>query len=275
MHYIKIKYEPRKLFLIMAKKKEFSVEDKLRALYDLQLIDSRIDTIRSVRGELPLEVEDLEDEVAGLEVRLSKVNEEIDQCSEEIKAKQNTSEHARTMIKKYKDQQKNVRNNRAFESLSKEIEFQELEIELCEKQTKELKVKIELKKEIITQSTEKINERKIHLDHKKNELEDILKETEKEESALIKKSKQFETKIDESLIISYKKIRSSVRNGLAVVAVERGASAGSFFTIPPQVQLDIASRKKLITDEHSGRILVDIELAEEESKKMGKLFTSI
>ena len=259
----------------MAKKKEFSVEDKLRALYDLQLIDSRIDTIRSVRGELPLEVEDLEDEVAGLEVRLSKVNEEIDQCSEEIKAKQNTSEHARTMIKKYKDQQKNVRNNRAFESLSKEIEFQELEIELCEKQIKELKVKIELKKEIITQSTEKINERKIHLDHKKNELEDILKETEKEESALIKKSKQFETKIDESLIISYKKIRSSVRNGLAVVAVERGASAGSFFTIPPQVQLDIASRKKLITDEHSGRILVDIELAEEESKKMGKLFTSI
>ena len=161
----------------MAKKKEFSVEDKLRALYDLQLIDSRIDTIRSVRGELPLEVEDLEDEVAGLEVRLSKVNEEIDQCSEEIKAKQNTSEHARTMIKKYKDQQKNVRNNRAFESLSKEIEFQELEIELCEKQTKELKVKIELKKEIITQSTEKINERKIHLDHKKNDLEDILKET--------------------------------------------------------------------------------------------------
>jgi len=259
----------------MAKKKEFTVEDKLRALYDLQLIDSRIDKIRSVRGELPLEVEDLEDEVAGLETRMSKVNEEIEQCTEKIKSKQNTSEHAKTMIKKYKDQQKNVRNNRAFESLSKEIEFQELEIELCDKQIKELKVKIELKNESITQSNEKINERKTHLDHKKNELEDILKETEKEENALIKKSKQFETKIDESLIISYKKIRSSVRNGLAVVAVERGASAGSFFTIPPQVQLDIASRKKLITDEHSGRILVDIELAEEESKKMGKLFTSI
>tara|TARA_B100001094_G_scaffold198842_1_gene192934 strand:+ start:1585 stop:2364 length:780 start_codon:yes stop_codon:yes gene_type:complete len=259
----------------MAKKKEFTVEDKLRALYDLQLIDSRIDKIRSVRGELPLEVEDLEDEVAGLETRMSKINEEIEQCKQEIKSKQNTSEHARTMIKKYKDQQKNVRNNRAFESLSKEIEFQELEIELCDKQIKELKVKIELKNESITQGSEKINERKTHLDHKKNELEDILKETEKEENALIKKSKQFETKIEESLIISYKKIRSSVRNGLAVVAVERGASAGSFFTIPPQVQLDIASRKKLITDEHSGRILVDIELAEEESKKMGKLFTSI
>ena len=259
----------------MAKKKEFSVEDKLRALYDLQLIDSRIDTIRSVRGELPLEVEDLEDEVAGLDVRMSKITEEMDQCEEDIKAKHNVSENAKTMIKKYNDQQKNVRNNRAFESLSKEIEFQELEIELCDKQIKELKVQIELKKENITQSAEKINERKIHLEHKKNELEDILKETEKEEEALLKKSKQFESKIDESLIISYKKIRSSVRNGLAVVAVERGASAGSFFTIPPQIQLDIASRKKLITDEHSGRILVDIELAEEESKKMEKLFTSI
>ena len=259
----------------MAKKKEFSVEDKLRALYDLQLIDSRIDTIRSVRGELPLEVEDLEDEVAGLDVRMSKITEEMDQCEEDIKAKHNVSENAKTMIKKYNDQQKNVRNNRAFESLSKEIEFQELEIELCDKQIKELKVQIELKKENITQSAEKINERKIHLEHKKNELEDILKETEKEEETLLKKSKQFETKIDESLIISYKKIRSSVRNGLAVVAVERGASAGSFFTIPPQIQLDIASRKKLITDEHSGRILVDIELAEEESKKMEKLFTSI
>ena len=259
----------------MAKKKEFSVEDKLRALYDLQLIDSRIDTIRSVRGELPLEVEDLEDEVAGLEVRMSKINEEMDQCTDEIKAKQNTTEHAKTMIKKYNEQQKNVRNNRAFESLSKEIEFQELEIELCAKQTNELNVQIELKKETITQNTEKLNERKEHLEHKKNELGDILKETEKAENALLKKSKEFEGKIDESLVISYKKIRSSVRNGLAVVAVERGASAGSFFTIPPQVQLDIASRKKLITDEHSGRILVDKELAEEESKKMEKLFTSV
>merc|ERR1712086_453451 len=169
-HYIKIKYEPRKLFLVMAKKLEFTVEDRLRALYDLQLIDSRIDKIRSVRGELPLEVEDLEDEVAGLEVRMSKVNEEIEQCTEEIKTKQNTTEHARTMIKKYKDQQKNVRNNRAFESLSKEIEFQELEIELCAKQTKELNIQIELKKETTTQNTEKLNERKEHLEHKKNEL---------------------------------------------------------------------------------------------------------
>ena len=259
----------------MAKKVEFSVEDKLRALYDLQLIDSRIDKIKSVRGELPLEVEDLEDEVAGLEVRISKINEELDQSTEEIKSKQNTIEHAKSMIKKYNDQQKNVRNNRAFESLSKEIEFQELEIELCTKQIKELTAQIELKKENIDQNNEKLKERKKHLTHKKNELDDILKETEKEENGLLKKSKKFESKIDESLLVSYKKIRSSVRNGLAVVAVERGASAGSFFTIPPQIQLDIASRKKLITDEHSGRILVDKLLADEESKKMEKLFTSL
>ena len=259
----------------MAKKTEYSVEDKLRALYDLQLIDSRIDKIKSVRGELPLEVEDLEDVVAGLDVRISKFNDELDQFGEEIKSKQNTIEHAKSMIKKYNDQQKNVRNNRAFESLSKEIEFQELEIELCTKQIKELNAQIELKKGSIEENTEKLKERKEHLDHKKSELDDIMKETEKEENELQIKSSEFESKIDESLLISYKKIRSSVRNGLAVVAVERGASAGSFFTIPPQVQLDIASRKKLITDEHSGRILVDKLLADEESKKMEKMFTSL
>ena len=259
----------------MAKKIEFTVEDKLRALYDLQLIDSRIDKIRSVRGELPLEVEDLEDEVTGLKVRIEKINEELEQYNSEIKSKQNTIEHSKEMIKKYNDQQKNVRNNRAFESLSKEIEFQELEIELCTKQIKELTAQIEFKKESIVQNDENLKERTEHLDHKKGELDDILKETENEENLLLKKSDEFESKIDESLLISYKKIRSSVRNGLAVVALERGASAGSFFTIPPQVQLDIASRKKLITDEHSGRILVDKDLAEEESQKMEKLFTSL
>lgn len=259
----------------MAKKTEFTVEEKLRALYDLQLIDSRVDKIRSVRGELPLEVEDLEDEVAGLKVRIEKINEELNQYSDEIKSKKNAIEHSKSMIKKYNDQQKNVRNNRAFESLSKEIEFQELEIELCTKQIKELETQIEFKKESIEQNNEALKERSEHLEHKKGELQDILKETENEESELLKKSNEFESKIDESLLISYKKIRSSVRNGLAVVAVDRGASAGSFFTIPPQVQLDIASRKKLITDEHSGRILVDKELADEESLKMEKLFTSL
>ncbi|RZP06629.1 MAG: hypothetical protein EVA42_03250 [Flavobacteriales bacterium] len=259
----------------MAKKAEFSVEDRLRALYDLQLIHSRIDKIRSVRGELPLEVEDLEDEVAGLEVRISKLEEDSKKFTDDIKSKEIATEHAKSMIKKYNEQQKNVRNNRAFESLSKEIEFQELEIELCAKQINELKAQIELKNQSIAENNQKLEERREHLKHKKDELGDILKETEKEENDLLKKSTEFESKIDESLLISYKKIRSSVRNGLAVVAVERGASAGSFFTIPPQVQLDIASRKKFITDEHSGRILVDKDLAEEENEKMAKLFTSI
>ena len=259
----------------MAKKVEYSVEEKLRAMYDLQLIDSRIDKIRSVRGELPLEVEDLEDEIEGLDFRINKINEELSELENGIKEKQNKIEESKAMITKYNDQQKNVRNNRAFESLSKEIEFQELEIQYSEKQINELKSEIEEKKEKLEETTTLKDERKAHLDHKKDELNSIMKETEKEESALMKKSEEFEKKIDDSLLISYKKIRSSVKNGLAIVPVERGASAGSFFVIPPQVQLDIASRKKFITDEYSGRILVDKDLAEDEEKKMEKIFNSI
>ena len=259
----------------MAKKVEYSVEEKLRAMYDLQLIDSRIDKIRSVRGELPLEVEDLEDEVEGLDFRINKINEELSELDNGVKEKQNKIEESKAMITKYNDQQKNVRNNRAFESLSKEIEFQELEIQYSEKQINELKSEIEEKKEKLEETTTLKDERKAHLDHKKDELSSIMKETEKEESALMKKSEEFEKKIDDSLLISYKKIRSSVKNGLAIVPVERGASAGSFFVIPPQVQLDIASRKKFITDEYSGRILVDKDLAEDEEKKMEKIFSSI
>ena len=259
----------------MAKKVEYSVEEKLRAMYDLQLIDSRIDKIRSVRGELPLEVEDLEDEIEGLDFRINKINEELSELELGIKEKQNKIEESKAMITKYNDQQKNVRNNRAFESLSKEIEFQELEIQYSEKQINELKAEIEEKKEKLEETTTLKDERKAHLDHKKDELNSIMKETEKEESALMKKSEEFEKKIDDSLLISYKKIRSSVKNGLAIVPVERGASAGSFFVIPPQVQLDIASRKKFITDEYSGRILVDKDLAEDEEKKMEKIFSSI
>ena len=259
----------------MAKKVEYSVEEKLRAMYDLQLIDSRIDKIRSVRGELPLEVEDLEDEIEGLDFRINKINEELSELENGIKEKLNKIEESKAMITKYNDQQKNVRNNRAFESLRKEIEFQELEIQYSEKQINELKAEIEEKKEKLEETTTLKDERKAHLDHKKDELSSIMKETEKEESALMKKSEEFEKKIDDSLLISYKKIRSSVKNGLAIVPVERGASAGSFFVIPPQVQLDIASRKKFITDEYSGRILVDKDLAEDEEKKMEKIFNSI
>ncbi|MGB0198545.1 MAG: zinc ribbon domain-containing protein [Flavobacteriaceae bacterium] len=258
----------------MAKKTEISVEERLRALYDLQLIDARIDKIRSVRGELPLEVEDLEDEVAGLNKRVENTNTEISAYEDEIKAKKNLIESAKEMIKKYGEQQKNVRNNRAYESLNKEIEYQELEIELAEKQIKQLKALIEQKKEALAQTEEKLEERQNHLKHKKDELDAILAETQKEEDLLLKKSAEFEKKVEDRLAAAYKRIRGSVRNGLAVVPVERGASAGSFFTIPPQVQLEIASRKKIITDEHSGRILVDAELANEEREKMEALFTS-
>jgi predicted nucleic acid-binding Zn-ribbon protein len=258
----------------MAKKKaETTVEEKLRALYNLQLIDTRIDEIRNVRGELPLEVEDLDAEVAGLEKRLSNLGIEVTAYEDEIKAKKNGIESATALIKKYKEQQKNVRNNREYESLNKEVEYQELEIQLAEKQIKQLKALIEQKNEGVTETTTKLEERKSHLKHKKDELDAILAETQKEEDVLQEKSKEFAEKADERLVTAYQRIRASVKNGLAIVSVERGASGGSFFTIPPQVQLEIASRKKIITDEHSGRILVDSELAEEQEAFMSGIFS--
>ncbi|MFL1895867.1 zinc ribbon domain-containing protein [Aquimarina sp. 2-A2] len=256
-------------------KKEVTVEQKLRALFDLQLIDSRVDEIRNVRGELPLEVEDLEDEVAGLNKRLEKLNEDLETIDESIKSKKNLIEEAKVLIKKYGEQQKNVRNNREFNSLSKEVEFQELEIELSEKHIKEFKAQIIQKNEIIDQTKDRLKERNAHLAHKKGELDAILAETEKEEQALLAKSANFENDIEERLVKAYKRIRNNVKNGLAVVPIERGASGGSFFTIPPQVQMEIASRKKIITDEHSGRILVDEELAQEEREKMQAMFAKL
>ena len=257
----------------MATKKELSVEDKLRAIYDLQLIDSRIDEIRNVRGELPLEVEDLEDEVAGLSTRSEKLKSELEVIEEQIKVKKNAIDEHKEAIKKYTKQQESVRNNREYNSLTKEIEFQELEIQLAEKQIKEMKASIEHKKEVIANSKEKLESKSTHLKHKKSELDAIMAETQKEEEFLSQKSAEYEAQIEERLLTAYKRIRSSVRNGLAVVSIKRGASAGSFFTIPPQTQVEIASRKKIITDEHSGRILVDSTLAEEEREKMEKLFS--
>ncbi len=257
----------------MATKKELSVEDKLRAIYDLQLIDSRIDEIRNVRGELPLEVEDLEDEVAGLSTRSEKLKSELEVIEEQIKVKKNAIDEHKEAIKKYTKQQESVRNNREYNSLTKEVEFQELEIQLAEKQIKEMKASIEHKKEVIANSKEKLEAKSAHLKHKKSELDAIMAETQKEEEFLSEKSEEYQGQIEKRLLTAYKRIRSSVRNGLAVVSIERGASAGSFFTIPPQTQVEIASRKKIITDEHSGRILVDSTLAEEEREKMEKLFS--
>ena len=259
----------------MAATKELSVEEKLRAIYDLQLIDSRIDEIRNVRGELPLEVEDLEDEVAGLSSRSEKLQNDLTSMEDQIKIKKNAIDEHQEAIKKYTKQQDSVRNNREFNSLTKEVEFQELEIQLTEKHIKEMKASMEHKKQVITDSKERLEQKSTHLKHKKAELSDIMAETEKEEAFLTEKSSEYQELIEERLLAAYKRIRGSVRNGLAVVSIERGASAGSFFTIPPQTQVEIAARKKIITDEHSGRILVDSALADEQKVKMEQLFAKI
>ena len=256
----------------MTKKIEITVEEKLRVLYDLQLIDSQIDELQNTRGELPLEIADLEDEVEGLKIRLSKFKEELEHLQSNISEKKTTIEEAKILIKKYNEQQKNVRNNREYNSITKEIEFQELEIQLAEKRIKEGKVQVEQKKEAIKQIDERKSQREGHLKHKKEELSSILAETEKEEAFLREKAEEFASQIEDRLLNAYRRIRENVINRLAVVPVERGASGGSFFTIPPQVQMEIAARKKIITDEHSGRILVDSALADEEREKIQALF---
>ncbi|MAV00210.1 MAG: hypothetical protein CMC37_01305 [Flavobacteriaceae bacterium] len=259
----------------MAKKKEITVEEKLRSLYNVQLIDSRIDKIRDIRGELPLEVRDLEDEIEGLKSRIEKSEQGLEEINEQISIKKNIIAEAKVLIKKYTEQQKNVRNNREFDSLTKETEFQQLEIQLAEKNINEFKVQIEQKNESIDEIKSITSEKNKHLKHKKSELDKILKETEKEETVLLKKSEDYKKRIEDRLVFAYTRIRASVKNGLAIVPIERGAAGGSFFTIPPQIQMEIASRKKIITDEHSGRILVDEVLATEQKVKMEKLFSKI
>lgn len=240
-------------------KSDIPVEEKLRALYELQQIDSQIDRIRTVRGELPLEVRDLEDEVAGLDTRANNLNEEIKQLEEAINDKKNVMKDAAAAIKKYEAQQGKVRNNREFDSLTKEIEFQNLEIQLAEKRIKEFKAQIAAKKEMIDGSQAALDERKNDLKLKKEELEDIVSETKKEEDELSERSKIAEQKIEGRLLHAYSRVRQNVRNGLAVVPVERDACGGCFNKIPPQRQLDIRMHKKIIVCEHCGRILVDAD----------------
>lgn len=256
----------------MAKKTiEISVEEKLRALYDLQIIDSRLDEIRNTRGELPIEVEDLEIEIEGLEKRAEKFQAEVKEQNDEINNKKEVINHANSLIEKYKSQQDNVRNNKEFEALGKEIEFQELEIQLAEKRIKEFDARISVKSETLDDLNSKIEDLKQHLKFKKEELEGLVAETQKEEEYLLNKSQEFATKIDERLLASYNRIRTNSGNGLAVVGLERGAAKGSFFTIPPQKQMEIAQRKKIIIDEHSGKILVDDDLVIEETEKMKEI----
>tara|TARA_B110000037_G_scaffold152219_2_gene171668 strand:+ start:84617 stop:85360 length:744 start_codon:yes stop_codon:yes gene_type:complete len=243
----------------MAKKKiaDQTIEEKLNGLLELQQIDSSIDKIRINRGELPLEVQDLEDEVEGLDTRLTKLVDELKELETSISDRKNMIKDAKASIKKYLEQQKNVRNNREFDSISKEIEFQGLEIELAEKKINESKAKISHKEEIIETSRTKLEERSADLDLKKKELADISAETEKEEEKLTKKSDRARKSIEQRLIVAYDRLRNNSKNGLAVVSVERDSCGGCFNKIPPQRQLDIQARKKLIVCEHCGRILVE------------------
>lgn len=234
-----------------------SVEEKLKALFHLQQIDTKIDKIRTIRGELPLEVQDLEDEIAGLETRFSRIEQELADLENGISERKNAMKEAQLAIKKYEEQQGKVRNNREYDSLSKEIEFQGLEIQLGEKKIKDYKAQIVLKSETLASSKEILNERKKDLEVKKMELQEITDETSKEEDALIKESNDASSKIEARLLKAYHRLRKNARNGLAVVAVERDACGGCFNQIPPQRQLDIRMHKKVTVCEHCGRILVD------------------
>jgi len=236
---------------------ELPIEEKLKALYQLQQVHSEVDKINILRGELPLEVQDLEDEIAGLNTRIKNFHDEIKQLDTAIANKKNEILNAQNLIKKYQEQQNNVRNNREFDSLAKEIEFQTLEIELCEKRIREFSAQNAEKHEAIGSAKKLAEERELDLKGKQSELSEITSDTEKEEKQLLKKAAEIEAKIEPRLINAYKRIRSNARNGLAVVTVQRDACGGCFANIPPQRQLDIRSRKKVIVCEYCGRILVD------------------
>ena len=246
--------------------KDSSIEEKLDGLFNLQKIDSEIDRIRIIRGELPIEVEDLEDEIVGLETRTGKIQSEIDEIDQDISNRKIGSKESDAAILKYKERQNNVRNNREFESLSKEIEFQELEIKLNEKRTKEGKIKIDNKKEILAEATDRLNLKKADLTTKKAELDSIISATQKDENKLVKASKEAKKNIEERLVLAYNRLRDNSKNGLAVVELiygnkkntgHRDASCGGCFNkIPPQRELDIVTKKKIIICEHCGKILI-------------------
>ena len=246
------------------KKTIASVEDKLKALHQLQVIDTEVDKIRIIRGELPLEIEDLEDLIAGLNTRLEKFNDELSVINGNIDANKNSVALATDAIEKYEKQLKNIKNNREFTSLTKEVEFQNLEIQIAEKNKIQNQANVLHKTQIIEACTAQVAEKEEELKIKQNELDEIIKETEKEEVSLMKDSAKAAKVIDERLLNAYKRIRSKVSNGLAVVSVERDACGGCFSQIPPQRQLDIQMHKKVIVCEHCGRIMVDSNIFEEQ-----------
>ena len=241
--------------------KEVSVQDKLKMLYELQTVVSEIDKINTLRGELPLEVQDLEDEIVGLKTRLSNLQDEIKNLNTAVTNKKTEIKDSKTKIDHYKEQQENVRNNREFDAISKEMEFQNLEIELAEKRIKEYSVDIKSKGELLDASNMLLKEREEDLVRKKKELEEITAETAVEEELLKSKTAKIATMIEERLLTAFNKIRKNARNGLSVVTVQRDACGGCLNKIPPQRQLDIASRKKIIVCEYCGRILVDKDIA--------------
>ena len=246
----------------MAKKEtEISVEEKLKNLYQLQTTLSAIDEKRALRGELPLEVQDLEDEIAGLKTRVEHIEGDINDFLQAVAQKQVEIKEAEESVERYKKQLDEVRNNREYDTLTKEIEFQSLEIELCNKKIKEANVKVEDKKRELARTNDLITDRQQALTDKKNELDEIMQETREEEEVLKAKAAELETKIEPRLLSSFKRIRKNARNGLGIVYVQRDACGGCFNKIPPQRQLDIKMHKKIIVCEYCGRIMIDPELA--------------
>lgn len=247
----------------MAKKeaKEMSVEQKLQALYELQTTLTAIDEKRALRGELPLEVQDLEDEIAGLDTRIEKIDTEIKEFQSAITMKKGEAQEAQANLERYNNQLNEVRNNREYDSLSKQIDYERLEVELCNKKIKEATDQVAYRTNDLEIAKTEREERQKDLDEKKSELEDILAETREEETMLKERAKDLEVKIEPRLLSSFKRIRKSARNGLGIVYVQRDACGGCFNKIPPQRQLDIKMHKKIIVCEYCGRILIDPELA--------------
>ena len=247
---------------------ESTVAQKLEALSNLQELDSQLNEIKKIRGALPEEVMDLEDEIAGYETRVQKFNQDLEELEESITNNKTAIKDAEKLIKKYEEQQMNVRNNREYDAITKEVELQQLEIQILEKRIKEAYAKIEAKKEEIQGTKDTLSERTKDLESKKGELNVIVKESEGEEKELMKKREAAAAKIEDRLLKSYDKIRGNAVNGLAVVPVRRGACGGCFNVVPPQRQADIRDQKKLIVCEHCGRILagVDDEIEEDDAK---------
>ena len=238
------------------------IEDTLLALYQLQQHDSQADKIRMIRGELPLEVQDLEDEIVGLQTRIENFHTEIKSLDKLIAEKKQAIKDSESLIKKYEEQKLNVRNNREYDSLTKEIEFQTLEMQLAEKRIREYTDGLNSKKLQIEESEAILKERKSDLEVKKSELNDIVEETEIEEKDLLKRAEEIQGRIEDRLLVAYQRIRRNARNGLAIVQIERDACGGCFNKIPPQHQLDIRMHKKIIVCEYCGRILVDSDITD-------------